>query len=132
MAVIVETISAEDIEYGTGDTEKTHPSGNTLNVHQFSLSSLSTCGPAGLAASATWDPGTIGIGSQVTTTIEVPGAEPGDMCLVSHDGLADEEIIISGRVTDSNTVLAVIINNTTDSVTPASGTLYALVFKFRA
>jgi hypothetical protein len=134
MAVIVETLAAEDLEYGVGETEKTHPGGGAMNGHQISLSSFSTVGPKGVAATKTWAPDEIPIGSQVVTTIEVPGAEPIDMVLASFTGFSTssvKNVFLLARVQETNTVLVAIINHTNEAVSPASGTLSVLVFKHR-
>jgi len=133
MAVIVETLMAQDLELGTGTTSKTHPSGGTLNGHQISLSTLSTVGASGSANSKTWDLSSVGIdiNGYVTTTLEVPGAAVGDLVLAALDTLSTSACLISAHVSDTNTVTVVIYNPTTPKVYPASGTLRALVFKYR-
>lgn len=133
MAVIVETLMAQDLELGTGTTSKTHPAGGTLNGHQISLSTLSVVGASGVANSKTWDLSTSGvdIGGYVSTTLEVPGAAVGDMVLVSLDTLSTSACLITAHISDLNTVTVVIYNPTASKVYPASGTLRALVFKYR-
>jgi hypothetical protein len=133
MAVIVETLMAQDLELGVGLASKTHPAGGTLNGHQISLSTLSTVGASGVANSKAWDLSTVGIdiNGYVTTTIEVPGAALGDMVLVSLDTLSTSACLVSAHVSDLNTVTVVLYNPTTAKVYPASGTLRALVFKYR-
>lgn len=132
MAVIVETLMAEDLELGVGDTTKTHPAGGSLNGHQISISTLSLAGAAGLAATKTWDLSAgIGIGSQAFTTIEVPGAEKGDMVLASYKGIGTSALVMSAHVSDVNTVTVVLSNMTSALVTPAIDTLAVLVFKHR-
>ncbi len=133
MAVIVETLCAQDLELGVSTTQKTHPAGGTLNGHQISISTFSTVGAAGVAASKTWDLSTDGVGSggYATTTIEVPGAAVGDLALASLTTIADKNLMISAHVSDVNTVTVIVGNLSTAKVYPASGTLYALVFKHR-
>jgi len=133
MAVIVETLMAQDLEFGVSTTSKTHPAGGTLNGHQISLSTLSTVGASGVAASKTWDLSTVGvdIGGYATTTIDVPGAEFGDMVIPSLTTLATNAVLISGHVSEANIVRVVVFNPTAAKVYPASGTLRVLAFKYR-
>jgi len=131
MAVIIETLMAEDLEYGISPTTKTHPSGGTLNGTQISLSSFSTCGPAGEAFADLWEPGTIAAGSQVSETFDIPGAAPGDKVVWALNSLLLIPLIMSAHVSDSNEVTVTLANLTGASQTINEGTVSILVFKHR-
>lgn len=130
MAVIVETWMAEDLEYGVEATTKTHPSGGTLNGTQISISSLSTCGPAGYAPAKLWTPGTVAAGAQVTEMLDAPGAAVGDKVLAALDSLVDPLILV-GCVLAPNEVTVILANLTGASVTVSEGTLSAVVLHHR-
>lgn len=141
MAVIVETLMAEDLELGYSTTSKTHPGGGTLNGNQICLSTFSLAGAAGLAKTKAWttDPVTIASKGYAYTTIEVPGAAVGDKVLASYSGMTYDTVdnrrdllMLSAQVTDTNTVTVVVFNPTDAQVTPVTaGTLSVLVFKHR-
>jgi hypothetical protein len=131
MAIIVETIMAEDLELGIAATSKTHPSGGTLNGTQISLSTLSLSGAAGLAPAVAWNPGVILAGSQATTTIAASGAALGDKVLVSLTSLTTETLLLTAHVSAANQVTVVLANLTGSTQTLNSGTLSALVFRHR-
>jgi hypothetical protein len=132
MAIIVETWMAEDIEWGTEATSKTHPSGGTLNGYQVSLSTLSLAGSSGTASSQVWDDiTTINAGAALTKTVTVTGAELGDFALASFD-LDPQGMMMDARVTAANTVTVVMFNPTAGGLTLATtGTIRVLVFKTR-
>ena len=130
MAVIVETIMAQDIECGTGTTAKTHPGGGVLNGHQVSLSTLATVGASGSGTTSTWDPGSISSASYTSTTVTVPNAALGDFVLCSFS-LSLSGLMLSGYVSAANTVTVTLYNNTGGAVNLASGTVKCLVFKTR-
>jgi hypothetical protein len=141
MAVIVETLMAEDLELGKAATTKTHPGGGTLNGTQISLSTFSLAGTAGVANTKAWttDPTTIASKGYASTTIEVPGAALGDKVLASYEGMVYDTVdnrrdllMLSAQVTDTNTVTAVLFNPTDAQITPAAAaTLSVLVFTHR-
>lgn len=131
MAVIVDTLMAQDLELGIGTTSKEHPGGGTLNGHQISLSTFSVAGAAGTATTGTWAPGLIVTGSQATTTLVVAGAVIGDKVLVSLSTLTTEALLFTGHVSAANQVTVVLVNLTGSNVTIASGTLSVLVFNHR-
>jgi hypothetical protein len=133
MAVIVETLCAEDLELGTGDTTKTHPAGGTLNGHQISLSSLSLAGPGGNATKLT-----VGADNVITTqstaqvTVTVPGAALGDMVLAACDGIATKTLLFSAVVSALNTVTITIYNPSSNPITLTAGHIWTvLVFRCR-
>lgn len=132
MAVIVETLMAQDLELGTGTTVKTHPAGGTLNGHQISLSTFSLAGASGTATSASWTPSSLTIvtGDQVSTTITVPGALPGDKVLASFTGMTSA-LMISAHVSSANTVTVIVANMSGSTLTVAAGILSVLVFRTR-
>lgn len=130
MAIVIETLMAEDLEYGTGNTSKTHAGGGVLNGHQISLSSLSTVGPAGVSASAVWDPSTVANGASVSTTINVAGAALGDFVLASFS-LNLLLATLTAYVSAPNVVTVVLANLSGGVLDLASGSLRVLVFKTR-
>ena len=83
---------------------------------------------ASLAGSATWNPGSIADGNEEATNVTVTGAALGDFCMVSFS-LDVADLVLSGEVTASNTVTAVLANNTGGAVDLGSGTLRAKVIK---
>ena len=131
MAVIVETWMAEDLEYGVEATTKTHPSGGILNGTQISISSLSTCGPAGYAPAKLWTPETVAAGAQVTTTLDAPGATLGDKVLVDLNSLGSYALLMRGYVSAANEVTVILANLTGSSVTVDEGVLSAVVLHHR-
>lgn len=130
MAIVVETWMAEDLEYGTGNTSKTHAGGGVLNGHQISLSSLSTAGPAGTAPSAVWDPSTVANGASVNTTVACPGAALGDFAVASFS-LDLQLATLTAYVSAPNVVTIVLANLSGVVLDIASGTVRVLVFKTR-
>lgn len=131
MSVVVETWMAEDLEYGVGETSKTHPSGGVLVGHQISISSFSLAGPAGECPAKLWTPGTIAAGSQATTTIDVPGAALGDKVLVDLTTIGSEALLLSAHVSAANVVTVVLANLTGAAVTITEGSLSVVVFRHR-
>lgn len=128
--IVVETAMAEDLEYGTGTTSKTHASGGVLNGHQISLSSFSTAGPAGVAPSVVWDPGTVANGASVNTTVPVPGAALGDFAAATFS-LSLQGATLTAYVSALNVVTVVLANLSGGALDLASGTIRVLVFKSR-
>jgi hypothetical protein len=131
MPVIVETWMAEDLEYGTEETTKTHPSGGVLNGHQVNIGSFSHAGPAGESPADLWTPGVIAAGSQATTTIGSPGAELGDKVLVSLTSIGALAMILSAHVSASSVVTVVLANFTGASQTISEGTLSVVTFSHK-
>ena len=128
--IVVETLMAEDLELGTGDTTKTHAGGGTLNGHQISLSTLSLAGAAGEATEATWDPGDVSNGASVSTTVAVPGASMGDFVqwTFSLDLLG---LTPFAYVSATNVVTIGLANLSGAAVNLDSGTARVLVFVTR-
>lgn len=77
--------------------------------------------------SATWDPGSIADGDEEMKEITVTGAALGDFCLVSFS-LDVADLVLNGQVTATNTVTAVLANNTGGAIDLSSGTVRAMVF----
>jgi hypothetical protein len=121
---------AEDLEYGTDTTSKTHASGGVLNGHQISLSSFATVGPAGSAATATWDPATVANGASVSTTVAVSGAALGDFALASFS-LDLAGATLTAYVSAANVVTVLLANLSGAELNLSSGTLKVLVFQTR-
>jgi hypothetical protein len=131
MAVIIETLMGEDLEYGTDETTKTHPSGGTLNGHQINIGSFSHAGPAGDCPAKLWTPGVIAAGAQATTTIDTPGAAIGDKVLASLTSVGALTLILAAHVSANNVVTVVLANFTGVSQTIAEGTLSVVTFSHR-
>ena len=121
-----ERLVQEDLNVGTSTTSKRNPGGGTLAATQIGIHTL---GVGQVASTSTWSPGAIANGAQVSTTITVSGAAVGDFVLASHDKILTSALIISAHVSAANTVTVVIANLSGGSITPASGTLKALVLK---
>lgn len=79
-------------------------------------------------ASATYDPPNVVGGSQITTTISVPGAAFGDFALASFS-LSLAGMIVTAYVSAADTVTVIFYNATGADIDLASGTLRAKVFK---
>lgn len=121
-----ERLVQEDLNVGTGTTSKRNPGGGTLAATQVGLHTFAV-GQA--AATATWAPGTVANGAQVSTTITVAGAAVGDFVLASHDKVLTNALIISAHVSAANTVTVVLANLSGAAITPVSGTLKVIVLK---
>lgn len=131
MAVIVESWMAEDLDLGTGEVIKTHPSGGGLPGHQISLSTFSRSGAAGEGPAFVWNPGVVVAGSQALLTVTVQGAELSDKVFASLTTLGSSGLMISAYVSAANEVTVILGNLTGSSQTIAEGTLSVLVFKHR-
>lgn len=79
-----------------------------------------------LEGSATWDPGSIADGDMEAKDITVTGASLGDFVLVSFS-LDVADLTLTATVTATNTVTAVLANNTGGAVDLGSGTIRARV-----
>ncbi len=128
--IVIETLMAEDLELGVGDTFKTHASGGTLSGHQISLSTLSRAGAAGEAVTATWDPSDIANGSSVSTTVTVQGAAMNDFVQWSFS-LDLQGLTPFAYVSAANTVTIGLANLSGAPVNLSSGTVKVLVFATR-
>lgn len=128
MAVIIETVAAEDLDLGTASVLKTHPTGGQIGATQISLSTFAR---SYQDTTTTWAPGEIVTGSQASTTVSVAGATAGDKVLVSLTTLTTDALILTGHVSASGQVTVVLANLTGASVTISSGTLSVLVFAHR-
>jgi hypothetical protein len=83
---------------------------------------------ANLVGSTTWDPGSIAANAKESKEITVTGATLGDFCIVAFS-LDVLDLTLTGNVTASNIVTAVLHNNSVGAVDLGSGTISALVFK---
>ncbi len=117
----------EDLNRGVGVVTKYNPAGGTIAGTQIGLHSFAQ---GGVAASATWDPGSIAVGAKTSTTVTVAGAALGDFVLASFS-LDIQELLLSASVSAANTVEVVLGNLTSAAVDLASGTLKVIVFKTR-
>lgn len=84
-----------------------------------------------LSTETTWDPAATAAtqGAEVTTTVTVTGATPGDAVQASHPGIVGLAAIIVGQVTAADTVTVRVINTTAVAVNVPSGILRVTVFK---
>jgi len=80
-----------------------------------------------LTGSVAWNPASIADGDEEAKDITVTGALLGDFALVSFS-LDVSDLVLNGQVTASNTVTAVLANNTGGAVDLGAGTVYAKVF----
>lgn len=80
-------------------------------------------------ASAVWNPAATAAtqGAEVSTTIPVPGASPGDPVAVSHDQLGVLAATLHGRVSAAGVVTVRLVNTTAVAVDLPSGTLNVAV-----
>ena len=129
--ITVETLAAEDLDLGVGSIQKTHPNGGVMNAHQVSLSTLSVAGPSGLSYSESYQSPILSSGSSYGKVVTINGASPGDFVMASHDGLGDDDIIVSAHVQSVNTVRVVFANISGEQVVGHSGILKVMVFKVR-
>ena len=85
--------------------------------------------PAMLYGTQTWDPGVLSHTAMLSTTLPVTGAETKDFVVVSLTSLATAGIQLTGHVSASDTVMALLHNLSGANVDLASGTLAAKVMK---
>lgn len=130
MAVIVETLMAEDLELGVGTTAKTHPAGGTLNGHQISLSTFSLAGSGGIAVTTSWTTEEVASNGLRSLAVAVPGAAEGDKVLASFP-VGSSNLLLSAQVSAVNEVTVVVGNLTGLPVPSITGTLSILVFRHR-
>ena len=81
-----------------------------------------------MEGSVAWDAASIAVGAMEAQNITVTGAAPGDFALVSM-GIDVLDLTLTGTVTTSNVVTAVLANNTAGAVDLSSGTVFARVWK---
>lgn len=122
-----ETLKQEDLDIGIGTTTKRNPGGGTLAATQIGVHTL---GVSQQAVTQTWDPGSVILGTPVSTTVTYQGASIGDFVLVSFS-LALSGLQLWGEVTAANTVTVYLANPMSAAVDLASGTLKVLVLKSR-
>lgn len=89
---------------------------------------IATQGKGNLTGSTTWDPGSIANGAREAKDITVSGAVLGDLCVASFS-LDLQDMILSASVTATDTVTAVIVNNTGGAVDLSSGTVKVVVLR---
>jgi hypothetical protein len=119
----IDTALQEDLNVGTGTAEVRAPGGGVIVGTQIGIHSF---GRGQARASASWDPGSIAVGAETSTTVTVTGAQLGDFVLASYS-IDIQELTISASVSAADTVEVVLANNTSASVDLASGTVYVLV-----
>lgn len=88
-------------------------------------------GAGPLVGSKTWDPGSIADGDDATTTVTVTGAAIGDFVDASL-GVDLGGLFLGGYVSATNTVTAILLNNTGGAVDLASSTLKVRVIPQQA
>ena len=120
-----ERLCQQDLDVGVGAGTKRNPGGGTLTTTQVGIHSLAV---GQVKVTATWDPGSVAVGSQVSTTVTVSGASLGDFVLASFS-LDIQELVLSASISATNTVEVVLANNTASAVDLSSGTLAVLVLK---
>lgn len=125
MARRFELLLAEDLNRGVGTAEKRNPGGGTLTGNKIGVHSFAI-GDA--AFKTAWEPGTVAVGSSVSTSVLVPLAAPGDQILVSFS-LNLQDLTLTANVESAGFVKAVLANNTGAPVTIGEGILRVLAFK---
>jgi len=83
-----------------------------------------------LAASATWDPGSLAAGASATRTVAVQTAVPGGVVAASFTSLTAGGWQLSGQVTAADTVTVTLTNQTGGTVDLPSGTLRVFVEQY--
>lgn len=122
-----ELLCQEDIDRGVDVVTKRNPAGGTQAGTQVGLHSFAVGGAAG---SATWDPGAVSVGGEVSTAVTVNGAALGDFALASFS-LDLAGLTLSAYVSAANTVTVVLSNLTSGAVNLSSGALRVIVFATR-
>lgn len=115
----------DDVNWGTGTASKRNPGGGSDTDTQVGIHSMAV---GQVAASTTWDPGSIANGASESKEITVTGAALGDFVLRSFS-LDVSDLTLTADVTAANTVTAVLANNSGAAVNLGSGTLRVLVLK---
>ena len=116
---------SEDINVGTSTASVHNPGGGTLTgtqvgLHTFAVGQLKT--------TTTWDAASITVGGSEEKDVTVTGAALGDFALSSLS-VDTQGLVLSAKVTATNTVTVVLSNTTTVAIDLASATLAVLVFK---
>jgi len=81
-----------------------------------------------LAGSVTWDPPSAAAGTEVSTTVPVTGAVPGDVAQAGFTTTLPAGVALRAFVSAADTVTVVLRNYTAGAVDLASGTLKVVVF----
>jgi hypothetical protein len=120
-----EKLVQEDLNLGTSTASVKNPGGGTLTGTQIGLHSFAV---GQLKTTTTWDVGSIAVGGHEEKDVTVAGAALLDF---AHASLSvdTQGLSLTATVTATNTVTAVLANNTTAAVNLASATLAILVFK---
>lgn len=84
------------------------------------VSAFNTAFPPPLTGSASWTPGGVTSGSEVSTTVTVASAVLGDVVSVSFS-LDLTPLVISAYISAANTVTVVLANNSISTVTVGAG-----------
>lgn len=82
-----------------------------------------------LKGSTTWDPGSIADGAVTSTTVTVTGAVAGNPCIVSHDQLGANNVMLTAHISAADTATVVLFNKTGGNYDLTSGTLTVFCFK---
>ncbi len=83
-----------------------------------------------IAGKALWDPPAIGPGDRATTTLALPGAQPGDIVSAAHAALGQHfEVSIAARVTAPGEV-TVALHNSGEVVDLEKGIVRAAIVQY--
>lgn len=82
-----------------------------------------------IIATATWNPPSMGAGGAQSTTVEVPGAQPGDFALASFDQLGGLTFAISAAVAKESEVEVVLENRTGGTQDLPAGNVWVRVWR---
>jgi hypothetical protein len=113
--------------------------GSTTNLCEFNndpdLGKITdTYSPSCITARAlqktvAWDPVAVASGAVTATNVTVPGAKPGDPCIVSFDQLSSNNWMISAHVSAENTVRVMVLNKEAIAIDLPAGKVRVQVFK---
>ncbi len=107
------------------------PALHTVTANRLVMASSSNqygMGPSYLTASGSCVWPAFNAAATISTTISCTGAAVGDPVVAGHTALTMASVLISGRVTSTNTVTVDIYNGTGAAINPGSGTLRVMVW----
>lgn len=130
MSLIIEKVTGQDLNLGTGTTTVTNPGGGTLPATQISISTFGINGAAGAATTQSCITQTINAGQSVLLSAVITGVQFGDIILSAYS-VSLGSCILAASCAGANSVSATIFNPTTQSTTVASGTLTLLALRPR-
>lgn len=82
-----------------------------------------------LGATVPWDPESLITGATITTTVNIPGAAPGDLVFAGLSSVTSGKILVYASVTSADTVTVTLSNHTGTLLNLPGGTLKIGVMK---